>query len=109
MPTTPAPRDLAACSACDQSILWTITARGRRQAVNPEPAAGGNTAVYRDGLGGYRSRGLTSDRPAAESYEWLAMPHAATCSPAAPPVPNVQAARRRLRLVHDSRTDRWRR
>ncbi|MGW2985433.1 hypothetical protein [Streptomyces goshikiensis] len=100
--------DLARCDSCSDAILWTITARGKRQPVNPDPDAAGNLAVYRDGLGTYRSRGLTADRPAVESYEWQAMPHAATCRRPGPP-PNAVAAQRRLRLVRSARPERWRR
>lgn len=75
----PSDHNVAPCPSCGQRIRWTVTATGRRQAVNAEPNSGGNTAVYRDGVGTLRSRGLNTERPNVESYEWRAMPHAATC------------------------------
>ncbi|MGW2580812.1 hypothetical protein ACWCYZ_05645 [Streptomyces virginiae] len=75
--------DVTTCASCGQSIRWTITAAGRRQAVNADPNTAGNLAVYRDGIGTLRSRGLTVDRPDVETYEARYMPHAATCT--APP------------------------
>lgn len=68
------------CRSCQQRVLWTFTERGRRQAVNPDPDPTGNLAVYTDGIGRLRSRGLTADRPTLEGAEWRAMPHAATCT-----------------------------
>jgi hypothetical protein len=75
--------DVASCDSCGQSIRWAITATGRRQALNAAPNPAGNTAVYRDGVGTLRARGLNRERPNVETYEWRAMPHAATCP--APP------------------------
>lgn len=72
--------ELGTCRYCLAEILWTITAKGNRQAVNPTPDAKGNTAVYTDGVGTVRSRGLTAERPTLEHLEWLARPHPATCS-----------------------------
>ncbi|WP_405710024.1 hypothetical protein OG264_15965 [Streptomyces xanthophaeus] len=76
----PSDHDVVPCGSCSQPIRWTVTATGRRQAVNAQPNAAGNTAVYRDGVGTLRSRGLNAERPNVESYEWRAMPHAATCA-----------------------------
>ncbi|WKV74247.1 hypothetical protein AW27_026470 [Streptomyces sp. PCS3-D2] len=76
----PSDYDVTACNRCGQPIRWTITAAGRRQAVNAEPNPLGNLAAYRDGVGTLRSRGLTADRPDVETYERRYMPHAATCT-----------------------------
>ncbi len=77
--------DVVGCTSCGQRIRWTVTAAGRRQAVNAAPNPLGNLAIYRDSVGTLRSRGLNSERPNVESYEWQGMPHAATCT--APPRP----------------------
>ncbi|MFD6874504.1 MULTISPECIES: hypothetical protein [unclassified Streptomyces] len=76
----PSDHDVVPCPSCGQRIRWTITAAGRRQAVNAAPDTAGNLAVYRDGVGTLRSRGLTAERPGVEPYEWAGMPHAATCT-----------------------------
>lgn len=76
----PSDHDVVPCSSCGQGIRWTITAAGRRQAVDADPNPAGNIAAYRDGVGTYRSRGLTVDRPNVETYERRYMPHAATCT-----------------------------
>ncbi|MFG2993980.1 hypothetical protein ACGFZK_32595 [Streptomyces sp. NPDC048257] len=76
----PSDHDVTGCPSCGQAIRWAITAAGRRQAVNAAPDPAGNTAVYRDGVGTLRARGLNGERPNVESYEWLAKPHAATCT-----------------------------
>lgn len=68
------------CGACGARVLWTVTERGRRQAVNPDPDPGGNLACHTDVAGRLRSRGLSTDRPTLEGSEWQAMPHAATCT-----------------------------
>ncbi|MFF2619363.1 hypothetical protein [Kitasatospora sp. NPDC058046] len=57
---------------------WTITAAGARLAVDANPSALGNTAVYRDGTGTIRSRRPSADLPLLP-YERLHLPHAATC------------------------------
>ncbi|MFD9306109.1 hypothetical protein ACFWCB_26230 [Streptomyces sp. NPDC060048] len=72
--------DVASCPSCAEAIRWTTTATGRRQAVNAAPTPLGNVAVYRDGVGTLRSRGLSTERPTPETYEQLYMPHVATCS-----------------------------
>ncbi|MGP3686500.1 hypothetical protein ACTVZO_17640 [Streptomyces sp. IBSNAI002] len=76
----PSDHDVVSCTSCGQRIRWTITAAGRRQAVNADPNPLGNLAVYRDGVGTLRSRGLNAERPNVETYEWQSMPHAATCA-----------------------------
>ncbi|WP_051734992.1 MULTISPECIES: hypothetical protein [Streptomyces] len=77
--------DVVLCGGCGDRIRWTVTAAGRRQAVNAAPNPLGNLAIYRDGVGTLRSRGLTTERPNVESYEWQGMPHAATCATPPPP------------------------
>ncbi|MFE0270842.1 hypothetical protein ACFWZY_01680 [Streptomyces sp. NPDC058992] len=77
--------DVARCDSCGARIRWTTTALGRSLAVDADPAADGNQAVYRDGAGRLRSRGLSSERPTLEHAEWLAKPHVATCKRPRPP------------------------
>lgn len=72
------------CRLCHKPVLWTVTERNRRQAVNPDPDPAGNLACHTDVAGRLRSRSLTKDRPTLEGSEWQAMPHAATCAPAQP-------------------------
>lgn len=100
------PHDVSRCDSCGQPVRWTVTARGRRQAVDAAPAADGNLAVYRDGVGTYRSRGLTADRPTVESYEWQAMPHAATCR-APQPGRSRSGVQRRQSGVRPARWQGW--
>lgn len=78
MPST-SPADLAVCESCGHAILWTVTAAAARLAVDPGESDDGNTAVYTDQTGRYRSRRLTTERPTLEHAEWRAMPHVATC------------------------------
>lgn len=70
---------LGTCGACLQPIRWSITAAGKRQALNPEPDDTGNVAAYCDGLGTWRARVPTTELPQA-SHERTFMPHAATCT-----------------------------
>lgn len=91
----PSDHDVASCPSCSGRIRWTTTATGRRQAVNAEPNPAGNLAVYRDGVGTLRSRGLTRERPNPEAYEQLYMPHVATCPTPRPPRSGRQAHRQR--------------
>lgn len=77
----PRASDVTTCDRCDAHIIWTITAaRRQRMAVDAEPAADGNTAVYTDDLGRNRSRALADGRTTLEHAEWRAKPHAATCT-----------------------------
>lgn len=77
----PSAADVALCDWCHAKILWTVTAAtSSRMAVNAEPDPTGNTAVYTDATGRYRSRALTTERPTLEGSEWQAMPHFATCT-----------------------------
>lgn len=78
------------CSYCRKPILWTVTTAGRPLAVNPDPDPTGNQAVYRDGAGTLKSRGLSADRPGLDHLEWRAVPHIATC-----PRPPVRRTDRR--------------
>ncbi|MEV7282854.1 hypothetical protein [Streptomyces sp. NPDC093111] len=86
--------DVSSCDSCGERIRWTVTATGKRQAVNADPDLNGNLGVYADGTGRLRSRGLSTERPALEHLEWRAMPHAATCT--------RPRARRRTVLRHNS-------
>lgn len=79
------------CAYCRSPVLWTITQAGRRLAVDPEPHPDGNAAVYRDGLGTYRSRRPSEELPLM-GYERLHKPHVATCTPS-PPAPPVSRPR----------------
>ncbi|MGW4852202.1 hypothetical protein ACWEPZ_13355 [Streptomyces sp. NPDC004288] len=97
--------DVSSCPSCSAPILWTVTATGRRQAVNPDADATGNTAVYTDATGRLRSRGLSAERPALEHLEWRAMPHAATCTRP----PRRRAQPRRRAGVRASRWQGWQR
>ncbi|MFC8276278.1 hypothetical protein ACFUJR_27855 [Streptomyces sp. NPDC057271] len=102
----PSDHDVSSCSGCGGRIRWTVTATGRRQAVNADPDEAGNLAVYADGTGRLRSRGLTTERPALEHLEWRAMPHAATCTR---PVPRRQAQTRQRAGVRAARWQGWQR
>lgn len=76
----PTDHDVTTCESCGARIRWTVTAAGKRLAVDADPAADGNTAVHADGTGRVRSRGLSKERPTLEHHEWLAKPHFATCA-----------------------------
>lgn len=66
------------CMDCRGAVLWTVTEGGKRLAVDPEPDETGNTAVYRDGTGTYRSRRPSEELPRM-GWEKLHIPHVATC------------------------------
>lgn len=66
------------CMDCHREVLWTVTDAGKRLAVDPEPDEAGNSAVYRDGTGTYRSRRPTGELPIM-GWEKLYVPHVATC------------------------------
>ncbi|WP_267244390.1 hypothetical protein [Streptomyces sp. PR69] len=66
------------CPACRQPIRWTTTQAGRHLAVDPTPDLDGNTAVWRDGTGAWRSRRPTTELP-LNGWERLHKPHVATC------------------------------
>lgn len=80
------------CRTCRRPVLVTITEAGRRLVVDAEPRPDGNTAVYRDGTGTYRSRRPHHELPLL-AYEQLYMPHVATCPTRrpAPPAPRPRA------------------
>ncbi|MFC8676756.1 hypothetical protein ACFUEN_29225 [Streptomyces griseorubiginosus] len=61
-----------------RTLPGATTAGGKQLAVSPEPDAGGNTAVRRDGTGAWVSRQVSEQRPLL-GYERLHMPHPATC------------------------------
>lgn len=83
----PSAADVARCDTCGARIIWTVTAAGRRMPVDADPDPAGNTAVYADVTGRLRSRAITTERPTLEGSEWLAMPHAATCTRPRPRAP----------------------
>ncbi|MFC7791311.1 hypothetical protein [Streptomyces cinereoruber] len=66
------------CGRCGLGVLWTVTEAGNRLAVDPTPNPEGNSAVYRDGTGTYRSRRPTEELPLM-GWERLHMPHVPTC------------------------------
>jgi hypothetical protein len=88
MPSTPEhtpepprlPADAVRCARCNAWMIWAVTEAGRPQPLDALPSTQGNTAVYVDATGRRRARGLTLDRPNAEAYEHLHMPHHATCT-----------------------------
>lgn len=74
------------CPRCGRPVRITVTAAGKNLAVDAEPDATGNTAVYQDGAGRWRSRRPTDEYPLLP-YEALMMPHPATCPAPAPRAP----------------------
>ncbi|WP_433382750.1 hypothetical protein [Streptosporangium sp. CA-115845] len=80
--------DLELCPFnCRELVLITRTERGRELAVNPAPDPKGNTAVWKNSAGAWRSRSLAGhEAMPLLSYEELHMPHVAT-SPACRPAP----------------------
>ncbi|MFJ4009420.1 hypothetical protein [Streptomyces sp. NPDC090026] len=74
------------CPTCHRTVRWTLTEAGRRLAVDPTPNPDGNTAVWRDGTGTWRSRRPTTDLPLT-GWERLHMPHPATCPARQTPLP----------------------
>lgn len=97
----PSAADVVPCERCHARIRWTVTAAGKRLAVDADSDPEGNTAVHTDGVGRVRSRALTADRPTLEGAEWQAMPHAATCT-----IPRPHPPRRTPRPVR--RPGAWR-
>jgi hypothetical protein len=91
----PTDHDVTTCDSCGDRIRWTVTAAGKRLAVNAEPDDTGNTAVHTDGTGRVRSRGLSTERPTLEHHEWRAKPHVATCRTPRPPRRSSGGAQRR--------------
>lgn len=77
-------RGLATCGHCGATIRWTRTDAGNLSAMNAVRDPEGNTAVFRDALGVWRSRRPTDELPITP-WEKLYTPHAATCTPADPP------------------------
>lgn len=66
------------CGTCGAAVYLTITEAGKRLPVDARPDPAGNTAVYRDGTGTWRSRRPTAELPLA-GWERLHKPHVATC------------------------------
>ncbi|WP_225080474.1 hypothetical protein [Streptomyces sp. CoT10] len=106
----PTPRPPAAtsgpgqCPQCWQRVLWTITASGNRQPVDPTPDPAGRVAVDDDGTGRYRSRQLSTDRPVTEHAEVLHIAHHATCTN-----PQRRPRTSRTQPRHGARPTRWQR
>lgn len=74
------------CRDCQADIVWARTQAGKLMPLDPErrpdgdPAA--NVAVSRDHLGRVLARVLKpTEDDRAEPFEWLAVPHFATCVP----------------------------
>lgn len=86
------------CPDCGAPVLLTITAKGRRLHVDPEPNPRGNMACYTDHTGTVRSRGLTRERPHLEHAEWQAMPHPATCKRPRPRIHHREVRHRASRI-----------
>jgi hypothetical protein len=74
-------RTLASCGQCGALIRWTRTDAGKLSAMNPRSDPAGNTAVFCDALGVWRSRRPTEELPITP-WEKLHVPHVATCTPA---------------------------
>lgn len=77
---------MSRCQRCNADIIWARTQAGKLMPLDPErrqagdPAA--NVAVSRDHTGRFLARVLKptqQDKP--EPFEWLAVPHFATCAP----------------------------
>lgn len=72
------------CRDCQADIIWSRTQAGKMMPLDPErrepgdPAA--NVAVARNHLGGVLARVLKAGE-VPEPFEWLAIPHFATCLP----------------------------
>jgi hypothetical protein len=94
----------ALCPHCGQPVLRAVTAAGRRQLLNPQPDPAGNVAACCDGVGTWRARVPSVDRP-KETFEHTYMPHAATCSqwpPRTAPSVRVQPAPTRTGPLPDN-------
>lgn len=82
----------AGMPGCGKLVRWTRTEAGAPFAVDPQPDARGNTAVWRDVTGVLRSRRITEERPLAP-HEKRMMPHVATCKPRARQTPPPHGGR----------------
>lgn len=89
--------ELAQCrwpgGGCGRLVLWAVTERGRRQALDPKPVADGPVAAYRVGARSWRARSLVAEGalPCAP-YEDRFVPHVVTCEkqrPVQPEIPGV--------------------
>jgi hypothetical protein len=79
--------DRTTCPRCGAEIVWTITAKHARMAINADPDPAGNQAVRMDVTRTLRSRAITQDRAQLDGGEWIGMPHAATCTAPPPRLP----------------------
>lgn len=86
----------AACRDCGQSIIWAITEKRARIALNPTRLGDdeGKFAVSRDVHGVWQAR-VPTEENRRDTYEHMYDPHIATCPAearrrelAAEPVPN---------------------
>lgn len=74
---------MSVCRDCGADIVFARTQAGKLMPLDPErreagdPAA--NVAVARNHLGTLLARVLTNAAPDPEPFEWLAIPHFATC------------------------------
>jgi len=41
--------DTGTCRSCGATIVWAITAKGRRMPLDPDPIPGGNVTLHEDG------------------------------------------------------------
>lgn len=90
----PAPSEIRACTRCSEPILWTITAAGKRMAVDPHPADDGNQACYRVSPGTWQSRSLSAaDALPLARWEHRYRPHVASCTPKTKPKPPPRTPR----------------
>lgn len=72
------------CPTCLDRILWAITAKGARQALNYQPDPAGNVAARHEANGGWRARSSPPGEPLVFPDKRF-MPHWATsprCAPA---------------------------
>lgn len=97
---------LATCRTCGARIRWTTTEAGAPMAVDAEPSEDGNTLVYQDATGRWRSRRPRSGYHQT-GYETRHKPHVATCT--APRVPRQRPAAQRTPRRGTGRYQPWRR
>lgn len=79
-PTPPAhaPNDRGRCRDCGEDVLWAMTERGRKLAVNPHTDDRSTFVGFRSPTGTLRIRVPTEDNR-ADPWEHPYMPHVATC------------------------------
>jgi hypothetical protein len=72
------------CPTCGDRVIWAITAKGKRQALNYEPDPAGNVAAAHEASGAWRARSSPPGEP-LRAPEKRYMPHWATSPRCAPP------------------------